>query len=232
MHCYHLRVCALRTNPRRHEDGLLFLAHACLAFSIFAPMQANKRPGAPQADEPQAKRAKPTTGTTLDVSLFTELKEHQACVSAAKFSPDSRWLASVCMFSFVPFSFSASDKTVMIWDAETGKVVRRMKGHTGGINDVAWSDSRHLATASDDNNICTWDSQTGRLINTLRGHTNHVFCLKYNKGASLLYSGSYDKTIKIWDAKSKIFLVTKLTYQLASARKLLRPTQNLSPPST
>lgn len=48
----------------------------------------------------------------------------------------------------------AADKTVKIWDAYTGDIIRTLEGHTEGISDVAWSsDSEFLASASDDKTI-------------------------------------------------------------------------------
>jgi len=42
-------------------------------------------------------------------------------------------------------------------------------------------------------------------INTLRGHTNFVFCVNYNPQSNLIVSGSFDETVRIWDAKSGIY---------------------------
>src|SRR6056300_1730587 len=45
----------------------------------------------------------------------------------------------------------SADRTVRIWDATTGELVRALEGHGDWVNSVAWSpDGRRVATGSDD----------------------------------------------------------------------------------
>lgn len=37
-------------------------------------------------------------------------------------------------------------------------------------------------------------------MKVLKGHTNYVFCVSYNPQCNLLASGSFDETVRIWDA--------------------------------
>eukprot|EP01127_Copromyxa_protea_P017641 TRINITY_DN5409_c0_g1_i1.p1 TRINITY_DN5409_c0_g1~~TRINITY_DN5409_c0_g1_i1.p1 ORF type:complete len:342 (+),score=59.71 TRINITY_DN5409_c0_g1_i1:27-1052(+) len=153
--------------------------------------QGVKRPGETPTGNPvpQAKKQKVVLP---DFSFSQDLKGHLACVSAVKYSPDGKWLASC-----------SSDKTVRIWDAETGALEKTLEGHTGGINDLAWTtDCSHVASASDDNTINLWEVSSGKLSKTFSGHTDHVFCVKFNKTSNILYSGSFDKSIRVWDVNS------------------------------
>lgn len=63
---------------------------------------------------------------------------------------------------FRPFNFLiASDKTVKIWNLETGINTKTFEGHTQGISDIAWShDSIYLSSASDDKTIRIWNVET------------------------------------------------------------------------
>ena len=55
------------------------------------------------------------------------------------FSPDGKRLASA----------SAGDKTVKVWDAQTGQELLTLKGHTGSVSSVAFSpDGKRLASGS------------------------------------------------------------------------------------
>ncbi|KAJ3325896.1 WD repeat-containing protein 5 [Boothiomyces sp. JEL0866] len=38
-------------------------------------------------------------------------------------------------------------------------------------------------------------------VKVLKGHSNFVFCVNYNPSCTLIASGSYDESIKIWDVK-------------------------------
>jgi len=51
----------------------------------------------------------------------------------------------------------ASDKTIKIWETDTGRFVHTFQGHAEGISDVSWSiDGDYLASASDDKTIIIW----------------------------------------------------------------------------
>ena len=59
-----------------------------------------------------------------------------------------------------------------IWDTATGKTSVTLKGHTDGINVVAFSpDGKRIVTASADNTAKVWNAATGKLHLTFTGHT-------------------------------------------------------------
>ena len=45
-----------------------------------------------------------------------------------------------------------------------------------------------------------WSLETGQRLVTLRNHSDGVTCLQFND--SVIVSGSYDKTVKLWDFTS------------------------------
>ncbi|MCS6861987.1 MAG: hypothetical protein NZT92_16900, partial [Abditibacteriales bacterium] len=51
----------------------------------------------------------------------------------------------------------AGREEIVLWDLATGRAVRRMEGHTGGVSSVAFSpDGQHLASGSWDGTIRIW----------------------------------------------------------------------------
>lgn len=42
----------------------------------------------------------------------------------------------------------------------------------------------------------------GNLTRIFHGHTAYVFCLAYNPQGTLMVSGSFDETLKLWDVGS------------------------------
>src|SRR5437773_146358 len=65
---------------------------------------------------------------------------------------------------------------------------------------VSGREDCRLASASKDTVIKVWDTVQHRPIFTLSGHTAAVTCLKWG-GKNWIYSGSQDKSIRIWDGK-------------------------------
>lgn len=46
-----------------------------------------------------------------------------------------------------------------------------------------------------------WDVATGKTIRRLHGHTHRVNTAAFNSDASILASGSYDSSVRLWDCK-------------------------------
>ena len=130
----------------------------------------------------------PVPGVTLRLTL----RGHKDWIGRIAWSPDGKWLAS-----------PSNDKTIRIWDAVTGKVVRTLAGHTNTVYSVAWSpDGRRLASASDDQTVRLWDIETGQDLRTLKGHSGGVNSVAWSPDGRRLASASDDATIRLWDAET------------------------------
>ncbi|ESP03657.1 hypothetical protein LOTGIDRAFT_198984 [Lottia gigantea] len=55
------------------------------------------------------------------------------------------------------------------------------------------------AGGQDSFEIFVWSMQTGRLLEVLAGHEGPISCLSFSSARAMLASGSWDKTVKIWD---------------------------------
>jgi WD40 repeat protein len=64
----------------------------------------------------------------------------------------------------------SSDKTVKLWDAATGALLRTFEGHSDGVTSVAFSAyGRRVVSTSRDDTMRIWDSATGAQLATLMG---------------------------------------------------------------
>ncbi|MFN9732987.1 MAG: NACHT and WD repeat domain-containing protein, partial [Microcystis sp.] len=100
----------------------------------------------------------------LNKSERNRLEGHDNYVQSVNFSPDGKTLVS-----------GSADKTIKLWNVETGQEIRTLKGHDDSVYSVNFSpDGKTLVSGSEDNTIKLWNVETGQEIRTLKGHDFYV----------------------------------------------------------
>ncbi|ETO30893.1 F-box and wd40 domain protein [Reticulomyxa filosa] len=103
------------------------------------------------------------------------------------------------------------DKTVRVWDVETGKQIQLFNGHLDHVYCVRFSpyhyhNNRHnvICSSSWDKTIRFWDNKDNQQLKVFRGHTNGVYGIEFSpfNGGRYLCSGSIDYTIRLWDVEA------------------------------
>jgi GTPase SAR1 family protein/DNA-directed RNA polymerase subunit RPC12/RpoP len=141
-----------------------------------------------EKNEPKVDRGKEAEPLAV---LERKLTGHESWVHSVAVSPDGKWTAS-----------GSQDKTVRIWDLETGECRRTLKGHTEEIWCVAITpDGKRILSGADrgDNDIRIWDVETGRQIDAWKGHTKRVCSLSVLQTPRRALSASWDETLRLWE---------------------------------
>ena len=111
---------------------------------------------------------------------------HLDWVETIAFSADDQYIAS-----------GSNDRTIRIWRAADGQLVRTLSGHAGGLKVVEFSpDGQLLAGGSRDGQIKIWDWQAGREIMTLPGHAISLTDLAWSPDRTKLASSGRDSRIR------------------------------------
>ena len=66
------------------------------------------------------------------------------------------------------------DKTLKVWDAESGQETLTLKGYANRVTSESFSpDGHRIVSGSDDKTVKVWDAESGQ--ETVRGHRLHTF---------------------------------------------------------
>ncbi|ETO08055.1 hypothetical protein RFI_29335, partial [Reticulomyxa filosa] len=113
------------------------------------------------------------------------------------------------------------DNTIRIWDIETKKLSINFEGHNAAVNSIKYglNELRNIIlSGSSDKSVRLWDIRSGKQIQIFNGHLNYVTAVEYSPfvvshinrfqnqckdESNVICSGSYDKTIRFWDIRSK-----------------------------
>ena len=91
------------------------------------------------------------------------------------------------------------DKTIRVWNLETGNCKYILKGHIGSIRAVAVSHNGKIISGSDDKTLRLYDLETGSFIKEFSGHMGVVKSVAISHDGLWAISGSFDRTVRIWE---------------------------------
>uniref|UniRef100_A0A673L2S7 Autophagy-related protein 16-1-like n=1 Tax=Sinocyclocheilus rhinocerous TaxID=307959 RepID=A0A673L2S7_9TELE len=139
----------------------------------------------------------------LNLKCFIEVSKSRAMkpiILFCVFSPGSRLLATGGM-----------DRRVKLWEVVSGRCEPKgaLTGSNAGITSIEFdSAGSYLLAASNDFASRIWTVDDYRLRHTLTGHSGKVLSARFLLDNSRIVSGSYDRTLKLWDLRSKVCMKT------------------------
>jgi WD40 repeat protein len=98
----------------------------------------------------------------------------------------------------------SSDKTLRLWDLETGVVLKKMEGHSNRVLELAVSrDGQIMASGDGGGEIIAWRGETGEsLTEPIKAHSDRICSVDFSPDGAVLATGSYDTTTKFWCTKT------------------------------
>lgn len=110
------------------------------------------------------------------------------------FSPDGRLLAA-------SYGEVEQPGTLRIWDWQSGQIVLEHQESVGVCSAAFSPDGKSVAIGIFDKVGRVLDVASGNVRTEFRGHESHVRTVAY-VDANIIASGSYDTTIRLWDANT------------------------------
>ncbi|NET26804.1 DnaJ domain-containing protein [Okeania sp. SIO1I7] len=103
----------------------------------------------------------------------------------------------------------SADRTIRLWQLETGKLKRIFNGHQDKVWAVALSsDGKTMASGSADKTIRLWNINSYQPPRILQQHSGWVTSLVFHPTGKILASGSTDFTVKLWNLETDCLVCT------------------------
>ncbi|KAI8905273.1 WD40-repeat-containing domain protein [Powellomyces hirtus] len=120
---------------------------------------------------------------------------HAGPVHAVKYSQDGKYVLT-----------AGSDRRVRLWNPETGLAIKSYEAHGKAVLALAvppaGADNSRFATGSEDRSVFVWDVGTGRPLRRFTGHHQRVNAVAFNAEGTVVVSGSYDASVRVWDCRA------------------------------
>ncbi|KAI9885544.1 MAG: hypothetical protein M1823_002643 [Watsoniomyces obsoletus] len=99
----------------------------------------------------------------------------------------------------------SSDRLVRLFNPTTASLVQTFDAHGYEVLDIAVSqDNARFTSVGGDKQVFLWDVATARTLRRFAGHFGRVNAVDFGgEGDSVVVSGSFDATVRLWDCKSQ-----------------------------
>jgi WD40 repeat protein/serine/threonine protein kinase len=117
---------------------------------------------------------------------------HEGPVFGVAYSPDGKTAVS-----------GAFDNMLILWNLETGEIIRKFEGHEKFVRAVAFSpDGKTVLSGGMDNRVIWWDVETGEVLFRFEGHAKPVRAVVFSPDGKTAVSASDDMTLILWNLET------------------------------
>ncbi len=117
---------------------------------------------------------------------------HTNTIGFMRFSPDGTKIITI----------GSDQKTITIWNIETGHLLHTLKIHTGLMTTLAFSaDGTKIATGLRNFTVIIWNIETSHIIHTLKFH-DQIMTSNFSPDSTKLATGLRNGTAIIWDIET------------------------------
>lgn len=114
---------------------------------------------------------------------------HTAGINMVQYSPTGKYIYS-----------ASDDKSIKMWDVQTGIDVNTFNAHEAPVNSIQLSDNGKLLVSADQvGTVILWDAISGEIKTKISAHTGSANTAKLSKDASMIITGGEDEILKIWN---------------------------------
>ncbi|MEX0586905.1 MAG: WD40 repeat domain-containing protein, partial [Pirellulales bacterium] len=124
--------------------------------------------------------------------LIQELKGHTGWIRTVCFSPDGKYILSGSA-DYSPET-EKRDRSLRLWDAKTGKEIRRFEEIDNAVNAAAFtSDGRYVVAAGEWRMVGLWEVETGKRIRKFATPDTHAISLAISPNGKTAATGHVAK---------------------------------------
>jgi len=135
-------------------------------------------------------------------------KGHSGAITSLAITQDGKQMVS-----------GSDDKTIKLWDLETGKITHAMVDKSGiGVISIT-PDGKRIVFGSGDKFIKLWDLETGKIMHTMLD-TSGIGVISITPDGRRIVFGNGEKSIKLWDLESNK-IIDKMTGHLIKNRDVI-----------
>jgi WD40 repeat protein len=118
---------------------------------------------------------------------------HSGAVLSVAISGDGRFVVT-----------GSNDSTALLWEAATGREIRRFNGHSAHVYSVAINgNGKYVVTSSIDGAVILWEAETGRKIRSFDGRSLTGSSAVISNDGKYVLLGSVEGPAFLWDVMNQ-----------------------------